>query len=55
MVTKLKVPINKVEEVKKRLLTNTLTDEDCKVLLTIMDESIELGLVRMGPSKKKND
>jgi|EPASupsiteSAE347_1022098.scaffolds.fasta_scaffold305871_2 hypothetical protein len=55
MVTKLKVPPEKVQEVKKRLLSNTLTEEDCKVLLEIMDESIALGLVRMVPSKEKND
>jgi hypothetical protein len=49
MVTRLKVSPEKVEEVKRRLLTNNLTEEDCKVLLMIMDESIELGLVKMVP------
>ncbi len=52
MAIQLKVPPEKVEEVKKRLLTNTLTDEDCKVLLEIVDESVELGLVRMVPSEE---
>lgn len=55
MVKKLKVPPEKVREVKKKLLSNTLTDEDCKVLLEIVDESIALGLARMAPSKEKND
>lgn len=55
MVKKLKVPPEKVCEVKKRLLSNTLTDEDCKVLLEIVDESIILGLARMAPSKEKDD
>jgi hypothetical protein len=55
MVKKLKVPPEKVREVKKRLLSNTLTKDDYTVLLTILDESIELGLVKIVPPEEDHD
>ena len=49
MVKQLKVPPEKVAEVKKRLLSNTLTEDDRRVILEIMEESIELGLIKIVP------
>jgi hypothetical protein len=51
MAKGLKIPIKKVKEVKKRLLTKTLTEDDYKVLKDMLDESIEIGLVRIVPPK----
>jgi len=53
MAKGLKIPIKKVKKVKKRLLTKTLTEDDYKVLRDLLDESIEIGLVRIVP--KNND
>lgn len=54
MAKGLKIPIKKVEEVKKRLLAKTLTEDDYNVLKNLLDESIEIGLVRIVPPKKND-
>jgi hypothetical protein len=38
MAKGLKIPVKKVKEVKKRLLAKTLTEDDCKVIMEMMDE-----------------
>lgn len=54
MARKLKVPIKKAEELRKRLLTKTLTEDDFKLIEEILEESIEIGLVRIVPPKEND-
>jgi hypothetical protein len=48
MAYKMKVSRKKEKALRKRLLSKTLTDDDYELLVEIVKESIELGII---PSK----